>query len=156
VDARGSIFEAAHFLEDKPLSGHGFVMDTVPYLAALYNVAIPRLDLNPEDLYEMETYAAYQHAAYVIRNSTPSERVQARLAQYSWSKDVLVTIGIGSVSSYGDYIHKMAVTYDHKLEFLKDAVRVTYAGELLWRQTSLPSKNRRHRRAIDSLHLCVH
>jgi DNA primase len=118
--AAGSIFEAAHFLEDKPLSGHGFLMDTVPYLAAMFGVEIPRLDLNPEDLYEMETYQAYQHAAYIIRNSTPSERVQARLAEYSWSKDVLSQIGIGSVSSFDDYIHKMTVTYGHKLELLKD------------------------------------
>jgi len=65
---------------------------------AMFNVEIPRLDLNPEDLYEMETYQAYQHAAYIIKTSTPSERVQARLAQYSWSKDVLSLIGIGSVT----------------------------------------------------------
>ena len=116
----GSIFEAAHFLEDKPLSGHGFLMDTVPYLAAQFGVQIPRLDLNPEDLYEMETYQAYQHAAYVIRNSTPSARVQARLAEYSWSKEVLAQIGIGSVASYDDYLHKMTVTYGHKREFLKE------------------------------------
>ena len=95
-------------------------MDTVPYLAQMFNVPIPRLDLNPEDLYEMETYQAYQHAAYIIRNSTPSERVQSRLAEYSWSKEVQSVIGIGSVSSYDDYIHKMTVVYGHKLEFLKD------------------------------------
>ena len=116
----GSIFEAEHFIEDKPLSGHGFLMDTVPYLASLFGVEIPRLDLNPEDLYEMETYQAYQHAAYIIRNSKPSERVQARLAEYSWPKEVLSVIGIGSVASYDDYLHKMTVTYGHKLEMLKD------------------------------------
>ncbi len=95
-------------------------MDTVPHLAQMFCVEIPRLDLNPEDLYEMETYQAYQHAAYIIRNSTPSERVQARLAEYSWPKDVLSLVGIGSVSSYDDYLHKMTVTYGHKREFLKD------------------------------------
>lgn len=116
----GTIFEAAHFLEDKPLSGHGFLMDTVPHLAAQFGVEIPRLDLNPEDLYEMETYQAYQHAAYIIRNSNPGERVQAKLAEYGWPKDVLSQIGIGSVSSFDDYMHKMTVTYGHKLEFLKD------------------------------------
>ena len=116
----GSIFEAEHFIENKPLSGHGFLMDTVPYLASLFGVEIPRLDLNPEDLYEMETYQAYQHAAYIIRNSKPSERVQARLAEYSWPKEVLSVIGIGSVASYDDYLHKMTVTYGHKLEMLKD------------------------------------
>ena len=46
---------------------------TVPYLAQMFNVEIPRLDLNPEDLYEMETYQAYQHAAYIIRNSKQSD-----------------------------------------------------------------------------------
>lgn len=109
----GTIFEAAHFLEAKPLSGHGFLMDTVPYLAQQFNVEIPRLDLNPEDLYEMETYQAYQHAAYIIRNSTPSELVQAKLAELSWPKEVLSAIGIGSVASYEDYIHRMVVSYGH-------------------------------------------
>ena len=118
--ASGSIFEAAHFIEGKPLSGHGFLMDTVPYLAQMFNVPIPRLDLNPEDLYEMETYQAYQHAAYIIRNSTPSELVQAKLAELSWPKEVLGAVGIGSVSSYEDYIHRMTASYGHKREFLKD------------------------------------
>ncbi len=95
-------------------------MDTVPYLASMFLVEIPRLDLNPEDLYEMETYQAYQHAAYIIRNSNLSERVQARLAEYSWPKEVLSGIGIGSVASYDDYLHKMTGVYGHKLEFLKD------------------------------------
>ncbi|MGO9542613.1 MAG: hypothetical protein ACLPN2_18690 [Terriglobales bacterium] len=96
------------------------LMDTVPYLASKFCGEIPRLDLNPEDLYEMETYQAHQHGAYIIRNSTPSERVQARLAEYSCPKDVLVAIGIVSVSSHDDYFHKMKVTYGHKLKFLKD------------------------------------
>jgi len=115
-----TIFEAAHFLEGKPLSGHGFLMDTVPYLAQMNHVEIPRLDLNPEDLYEMETYQAYQHAAYIIRTSKHSERVQAKLAEYSWPKEVLSAIGIGSVSSFDDYMHQMTVSYGHKKEFLKD------------------------------------
>ena len=95
-------------------------MDTVPYLAQQFNVEIPRLDLNPEDLYEMETYQAYQHASYIIRNSTSSEIVQAKLAELSWPKEVLSAIGIGSVSSYEDYVHRMTVSYGHKREFLKD------------------------------------
>jgi len=61
-------------------------MDTIPHLAQMFSVEIPRLDRNPEDLYEMETYQAYQHAAYIIRNSSPSEIVQAKLTEYSWSR----------------------------------------------------------------------
>ncbi len=95
-------------------------MDTVPYLAEQFNVEIPRLDLNPEDLYEMETYQAYAHASYVIRNSKPSPLVQGKLAEYSWPKEMLSGIGIGSVESYEDYLHKMTVTYGHKKEFLSD------------------------------------
>jgi DNA primase len=116
----GSIFEAVHFLEGKPLSGRGFLMDTLPYLAQMYGVELPELDACEDDLYEMETYQAYQHAAYIIRHSTLSERVQAKLAEYSWSKDTLATIGIGSVASYDDYLHRMTAGYGHKREFLKE------------------------------------
>ena len=97
-----------------------FALDQVGALSKFFALFSARLDLNPEDLYEMETYQAYQHAAYIIRNSKQSELVQARLAELSWPKEVLGAIGIGSVSSYDDYIHRMTSSYGHKKDFLRD------------------------------------
>jgi hypothetical protein len=65
--AKGTIFEAAHFLEGKPLCGHGFLVDTIPYLAKMFGVECPTVELSEDEIYELNTYQAYQHAAYILR-----------------------------------------------------------------------------------------
>ena len=119
--AAGSIFEAAHFIEGKPLSGRGFMMDTLPYLCQSMGVSLPALgELDESGYYEMETFQAYAHAAMVIKHSKKSKLVEGKLAEYGWTSDTLNTIGIGSVTSYEDYMHRMTVHYGHKKEFLHE------------------------------------
>jgi DNA primase len=121
--AAGSIFEACHLLEGKPLSGHGFLMDTLPYLAQTWNIELPDLGAladDPDAVYEMETYQAYAHAAMIIRNSEKSKRVEAKLLEYGWPVEVLSAIGIGSVKSYEDYLHRMTHQYGHSARFLQE------------------------------------
>lgn len=49
-----------------------------------------------------------------------SDRVQAKLVEYGWSPEVLMAIGIGSVKSYDDYLHRMTQQYGHKASFLQE------------------------------------
>src|SRR6266404_973237 len=50
----GNIFHAASFLEDKPLSGRGFISDNLLYLAKKYGIEVPELNLTEDELYEMD------------------------------------------------------------------------------------------------------
>jgi DNA primase/KaiC/GvpD/RAD55 family RecA-like ATPase len=130
----GDIFLAAHFIEDKPMSGRGFISDNLIYLAQKYGIDIPDLNLTDDELYEMETFRATANAAMIIKNSAQSERVKARLAELGWPKEICYKIGIGSVSSFEDYIEKMVSHYKHKLEFLKE---VDLARGILFNENNL-------------------
>lgn len=120
----GDIFVAAHLLEGKPLTGHGFVTDNMFYLAHRFGIDVPDMpELTPEDLKEMETYAAYSHAAMIIRSfkrEELSQRIQNRLTELLWPEDLRKKLGIGSVKSYEDYINRMTKLYGHKREFLEE------------------------------------
>lgn len=118
----GSIFLAAHYLEGKPLAGPGFVTDNVIYLAKKFGIDVPSMgDLNDEDLHEMELFRAYQNASYIIKNSEFSQKVKDKIAILGWPENPMKQVGVGSVVSYNDFIHKMTTVYKHKMEFLKEA-----------------------------------
>ena len=56
----------------------------------------------------------------IIKHSKISDRVQAKLVEYSWPEEVLMAVGIGSVKSYDDYMHRMTQQYGHKASFLQE------------------------------------
>src|SRR5271166_958085 len=120
----GDIFMAASFLEDKPLSGRGFVSDNLLYLAQKYSIEVPDLNLTEDEIYEMDVYQAYANAAAVIKApGKMSDRVKAWLTDRGWldtENSALRKIGVGSVDSYEDYIKRMTVNYKHRLEFLEE------------------------------------
>lgn len=62
------IFQAAHWLEDKPLSGPGFIEENVKYLAEKFGVDIVLEEMTEEELYRYRTYQAYKDASVIISN----------------------------------------------------------------------------------------
>lgn len=115
----GDIFLAANFLEDKPLSGAGFVSDNLRYLAGMYGIEVPTLELTAEEFYEMDVFRAYADACSIIKTpNKQSDRVKGWLTDRGWDDKTLKKIGIGSVDTYEDYIQRLTVNYKHKLEFL--------------------------------------
>lgn len=120
----GDIFLAASLLEDKPLSGRGFISENLLYLAQKYGVEVPDLHLTEDELYEMDVYQAYANAAAIIKAPTKmSDRVKGWLTDRGWldtENSALRKIGVGSVDSYEDFIQRMTTSYKHKLEFLEE------------------------------------
>jgi DNA primase len=115
----GDIFDAANAKENKPLSGRGFITDNLMYLAKMFNVAMPKLNINDEEMFEIDTRRAYAHASRIITQSKKrSEIVSAKLTEYGWTEDVLFKIGIGSIENFEDYITKMTKVHGHSREFL--------------------------------------
>lgn len=116
----GDIFLAANFLEDKPLSGRGFISDNLLYLAKECGIEVPELSLTDDELYEMEVYRAYSNAASIIKTPTKlSDKVTERITTLGWPAQVMTKIGVGSVASYDDYMSRMA-RYGHTPQFLED------------------------------------
>jgi DNA primase len=127
----GDIFLAAHFLEDKPLSGRGFISDNLIYLANKYGIEVPELNLTEDELYEMDVFRAYSDAASIIKSNTcQSDRVKVWFTDRGWldhANSALRKIGVGSVESFEIYCEKMTKQYGHKMEFL-DAIDLTRKG----------------------------
>lgn len=117
----GDIYVAAHLLEGKPLTGPGFITENVLYLARRFDLPVPEMpELTPDEVLVMDTLSAYQHAALVVRTSAPlSELVKARLTTLGWDAKGCQRLGVGSITSYEDYIGKMTAVYGHKLAFLE-------------------------------------
>jgi DNA primase catalytic core len=112
------IFAAAHYIEGKPIKGHGFVEDNVMYLAKKFGVQIELKDLTPEEVYEYKTYSAYALAAKLVSDPEFGNYsiVDKEIARRDWDKNKCAEWGIGTVS-YKEYKSRMiAAGYD--LQFL--------------------------------------
>ncbi len=114
------IFDVAAAKEARPLSGRGFITDNLMYLAKRFGVDLPEINLSDEELIEIQTLRAYAQASRVLQFSKLSEAVEKKLADYMWPKDIIQKIGIGSVTSYEDYIERMTTGYGHSLKFLEE------------------------------------
>lgn len=116
----GDIFTAAYFLEGRQLSGAAFIHENLKYLADTYGVDVPIEEPNPEEQYEMDTYRAYRDAGQVVLFSKFGDRVEAKLAEYGWSKEIRQALGVGSVGSYEDFIYRMKKQHGWSDAFLKE------------------------------------
>ena len=60
------IFQAAHWLEDKPISGPLFIEENVKYLAEKFGIEVQLEEMTEDELYRYRTYRAYRDAASLI------------------------------------------------------------------------------------------
>lgn len=130
----GDIFDAANAKENKSLTGRGFITDNMMYLAKMFHVTMPDLNISDEEMFEIDARRAYAHAARIITQSKRSEIVAEKLKAYMWPDEILFKIGVGSIESYDDYIHKMTRVHGHSMEFL-EKIDLTRKG--LFRNSNL-------------------
>jgi len=93
------IFAAAHCLEEKPMTGAGYIQENVLYLADKYRIQVKLNDLTPEELYEYRTYQAYKLAADLVSDPGFGDYSLAdkEIARRGWDKNKLEEWGIGTV-----------------------------------------------------------
>ena len=93
------IFAAASCLENKPMTGVGYIEDNVLYLAKKYGVNVKLADLTPEEIYEYRTFQAYKMAADLIADTNFGDYsiVDKEIARRGWDKDKVSEWGIGTV-----------------------------------------------------------
>lgn len=116
----GDVFKAAALLEGKPEDGPGFITENVFYIAKMYGQEVPQIEMSEEELYEYKIRQAYSDAAYLVMQSTPGPLVNAKLAEYAWSSQVLKSLGIGGISSYEEFLSKLMKQGNYTKQFLHD------------------------------------
>jgi DNA primase catalytic core len=110
------IFQAAHFLEGKPLKGKEFIEENVMYLANKYGVQATLEDLTQEEIYEYKTYDAYKLASQLVSNRSFGDYAlaDAEIARRGWDKEKVAGWGIGTVN-FKEFKEKMeSAGYDAK------------------------------------------
>lgn len=105
--AHGDIFDVCAWIEKKPLTGQGFMTETLPYLAKKFDIEIEHTELTEDEQYQLDTYRAYRHAYEFITswddNSIPVD-VATELDRRKWSDHkFLKQMGVGFVNDYNAF-----------------------------------------------------
>jgi len=99
----GDIFDAAHLIENKPLSGDGFINNTFMYLANEFSIEVEHTELTEEEIYELDTYRAYKYAYDLLTNWSDDDlpkEVQDEFQKREWEEKnyaLLRELGVGFV-----------------------------------------------------------
>jgi len=97
------IFQAVHWLENKPLDGPNFI-DIIKYLADKYAIELELEDMSEEEMYRYRTYRAYADAAKLIANPKFGnyKEVLKEAKKREWKKLNFEELKIGTVN-YRDF-----------------------------------------------------
>ncbi len=84
------IFQAAHWLEEKPISGPGFVEENVQYLAEKFGVEIELEEMTEDELYRYRTYRAYAAAADIVANREFGDqtKLEEEIEKRGWHPEI--------------------------------------------------------------------
>jgi len=114
--AKGTIIDAAHFIEDKPTSGKEFIYETLFYLAEKYGVPYnDSFEITEEEIYERQVYRAYKEAADIISENQPLEYLKKR----RWAVSLCREHQVGWVEDYQAFMKKL-INRGFKRHFLED------------------------------------
>ena len=113
----GDIFDAVHFLEGKPITGHAFMSETLEPLCEQFGVELEKTELTEEELYELDTYRAYRYASdYITGWEKPPADVAAEFERRKWTTDTypqLRELGVGLVEdapAFRDHLKGLGFT----------------------------------------------
>lgn len=84
------IFQAAHWLEEKPVSGPGFIEENVQYLAEKFGVELELEEMTEDELYRYRTYRAYAAAADIVANREFGDqtKLEGEIENRGWRPEI--------------------------------------------------------------------
>lgn len=104
--ATGDIFDCCAWLEKKPLTGQGFMTETLPYLAKQFSIELEHTELTEEEQYQLDTFRVYRHAMEYITSwhGEIPEDISAEITRRGWEPDsALKEAGVGFVTDHSDF-----------------------------------------------------
>ena len=123
----GDIFDAAHLLENRPISGPEFLTDNVAYLAEMFGVEMPKIELTEEERRLLDAKRAYAAAAAAITETVRLALAKGKntpaiekLEEYGWPEEIRQLYQIGCVVTYAGYVRRMTEIAGFREDFLRE------------------------------------
>jgi DNA primase catalytic core len=105
----GDIYQAAHYLENKPLFGLGFITDNLYYILDKYGIPYEKVEFTDEQLSNLKYDTVYNKTADLLvsvdTNTDEFLYISTKLANNrGWGDSICRTIGVGSVKNYDKFL----------------------------------------------------
>ena len=111
-DAKGDIFSAANYIENKPLVGEEFVTENFMYLAKLFNVSYELEEISEEEKQVQKVYLIYDRAKELLKkNYAVSKDCREYSKKRGWEK-FEDFFEFGSCESYDKMIGVLEKEFD--------------------------------------------
>lgn len=125
--ANGTIFNAAAILENLPISGQGFITETLPFLAEKYGIELQCEPPTEEELYKLDTYRAYRIAGELIIAGKPTDSFKQVISERGWSDKICHDLGVGFVADYKEFRENLkqagfAVKFLNEIDLNREAI----------------------------------
>lgn len=120
--AGGDFFDAIHFTDGLPLSGPGWVKETMPKACSEFGVPLvsEQGEVSADEQQDFDFLQAYEKASrLLLGGTTNSAECAAKLAEYGWSSRTLRVFGIGGVASSDKFLRQL-VKQGFSKEFIKE------------------------------------
>lgn len=129
--ASGDIFDAAHFLDKKPVGpDEAFYTETVPFLCETLGIEFSTEPMTEEDAFRFKARRAYQMAACLVSEGDINELFTKELEFRGWDHNHIRDIGVGQVTDYG--LFKTVLLKHFSEEFLQQIGLVGLGPERLF------------------------
>lgn len=106
----GDIYTAAFYLEDKPITGMEFYVETVPHLCSMYDIQYEPIELNRDEKERYQKERAHRDAAEIITSVTLGDEendIIKKLKDRGISPLFAQKMMVGGILSAKDYLKKM-------------------------------------------------
>jgi len=118
--ARYDIFDAVNILENKPKTGKLWIENTLKYLCEKYNIPIELSAFTEDDIYEIDTYRAYECAAGLLCHDIgKSDVMRNEVRKRGWNEDTLEEYDVGWVPDFEAFQNALN-NRGFTLKFLKE------------------------------------
>lgn len=104
--SHGDIFTAAHYLENKPIDGPGFLEDNILYLANLYHVTVPKTEMSEEEARRWTIRRAYRTAVQYMTDLKADDLSPVfleKIKERQWDLDRARQFGVGQIPDYLEF-----------------------------------------------------
>ena len=104
------IFSAAHILENKPRLGPSFMHENVKYLADKYDIPFEMKAMTDEQVYELNTFQAYQLACDYISRAPFTDKCLKELDDRKWDDKEVRKYSVGQCDSFENFRRMLKVS----------------------------------------------
>lgn len=120
----GDIYNAAHYLEGKPLVGLGFIRENVEYILNKYQVSYDPVELSDEQLLKLKYELVYDSVFNIMTTLNPLTGTLEYTSlehchKREWDVAICKQLGVGSIKNYDSFIELLSRKTGYQINELK-------------------------------------